>query len=202
MVKILTGLILLFAFTVPANATTIPLGEAYYLSFHSHSYPDAMIPTPVPNVTMEGVLTVVPRIDGQFWTHNNNIIMNWMADALVIAASGTAVLDCAPTPRECTSGSYTFSLAPPTLGHESYLLGDFRPTPLRLQYDDGRGGLGLYYNYGRIFWSTGYEIPMTFTTTRVAAPLSVPDASSSLLLLALSMASLAGIRTRFAKHHS
>ena len=180
--KLLTGVFLLFAFTTSAEATTI--------HFTASTCHDCLPVSPgLPDVALDLWLTVTPTT-GEFFYQRYGDLFYGTRDT-VIALGGT--LNDIPV-----------SLGGPS-GFQSWM--QFGTSPALLVFTIGDGNEYRLFDDGRLLFQVrqpdgyGTQFPVMWQSVVAAQPsaVAVPDASSALLLLAVGMASLAGIRTRVAK---
>ena len=182
--KLLTAVFLLFAFTASAEATTI--------CFTASTCHDCLpAQNGLPDVALDLWLTVTPTT-GEFFYQRYGERFDRTRDT-VIALGGT--LNDIPV-----------SLGGPS-GFQSWI--QFGTSPALLVFTMGDGNEYRLFDDGRLLFQIrqpdryGTQFPVRWQSV-VSGQLStvaVPDASSALLLLAVGMASLAGIRTRVAKRH-
>jgi hypothetical protein len=184
------GVILSFLFSLPAPAAAVPVtvGEAYKLAFHAETCHDCPLwsSSTLPNVTMDGVLTVIDTTDGLFW----DVVYADFAYknvTMITGVTGTVTVDCMGILSCSGNGTYAMAFVPPANGDGSYL---FAGTPMYFQFAAGSTS-GIIRNDHFLNYYSGpgsNQLPVTFSVTRV------PDAASSVLLIAMGMAGLAGMR--------
>ena len=203
------SLVVLFG-AVPASATPTPVSEAYGLAFHAETCHECWSSTPPkPNIVMDGVLTVVDVTnavfpDTVFGSGPTPLIYTsgtWVTDV-----SGTMTINCAnATPSQVAihgcafGGSYDLSFFPNARGDGSYLF--LWGGMANVTFASGGIGSALMNDHAYTYlYAPGVtQIPMSFTTTRVAAPnATVPDRAPSLLLIVVGLVSLAAMKVRFA----
>lgn len=180
MARLLTGLFIVFVFTAPANAATI-----HFTATTCHTCSQSTLP----EVSIDFIMTV-ELTTGQFWNwpqrHAFTATLPTVTSLVGTVNGVEMILD--PTP---------FPANPPFIPQLDMLR----------SYLDARGGLRLlqftlngtqhriFSDEWMIFQGPG-QLPVSPQSSIIADVVPVPDASSSLLLLAAVMAGLVGTQTR------
>jgi hypothetical protein len=184
--------LVLFA-TIPAHASPIPVGEAYSVSFDATTCVACWGGGPLPTVTINGTLSVVPVTGGQFYYPFYGAYFS-SAD-MVVGMTGTATIDCNDLAGCTGDGTYAMSLAQPgpgtntngwstPLGDGSWLVG---LDPEYLVLSAAGSGLDTRFindnSSNLLQWESsttheGTQVPVHWNAVRV------PE-SSSIVLLAI-----------------
>ena len=187
---IFIGVILIFLFSLPTPAAAVPVtvGQAYNLAFHAETCHDCPLwsSSTLPKITMDGVLTVIDTTDGLFWEvvygdfYYRNVTM-------ITGVTGTVTVDCMGILSCGAGGSYAMAFAPPARGDGSYLVSG---TPMYFQFAAGSNVSRISNDHFLNYYSGpgSNQLPVIFSIAQV------PDPASSILLIAMGMAGIAGMR--------
>ena len=184
----------------PAQAAPVPLGEAFSMYFHGETCDTCWPPQPLPDVTIDGFLTVVPVTGASFWDPMYGAGA-WSGGLMVTGITGNMSLDCGGI-AGCSSGSsYALSYLQAPLGDGSYLLGGL---PRYLVFSAVGSSLNtriINDNANNLIqWNSppagfGSQAPITWSAVRVPEP-------STLSLMAAGLAGIAALASRRRKRSS
>ena len=209
--RISAVLIVLALFSAPAAAMPVETGEAFTLSFSAETCSGCWPwESTLPDVTIEGLLTVVPVTGGSFWDP-------WFADyawhsaLMVTGISGTLSIDCMGVAGCVGDGFYSLSYVQANpggdgwsspLGDGSYLL--FNDLFRYVVFSAEGSGLNTRIindnAYNLFQWAspaTGYgtQVPIQLSAVQVPEP-------SSLSLLAVGFVGVTILKSRQRKRSS
>jgi hypothetical protein len=190
--------------SLQAEATPIQTGEAYNIAFRAETCDFCWPPeSSLPNITIQGLMTVVPVTSASFWDPLFGEGA-WQSALLITGIDGTLSIDCQGVAGCSGDGLYDVAFAAATPGSDgwstprgdgSYLLFDVPRYSVFSAVGSGLNTRLINDNAGNLFqWASprtgfGTQAPVTWTATKVPEP-------SSLAVFSVGVAAVLFLKSR------